>query len=435
MQVSVEETSKIGRRLTVIVPANRLDDAYNARINKIAETAKIDGFRPGKVPLNYVKERFGVSAQTEALQDVIKSSLYSAIDQEKLRVAGVPRVEPKTALLGVPLEFIATFEVLPTIDTVHFDVKNIEKVVSVLTESDVDNVIDKIRAQQAKWIEVDRPAAEKDRVIIDFSGSIDGVPLEGGQAKNYPVMLGSKTMIPGFEEGLLQMKKGEERDITVTFPEDYFSKEAAGKKAVFKMKMHRVEAPELPKVDEAFIKSMGMKQATAESFRAEIRKNIERELQSRIQAQLQSRVFEKLLEQNAIDVPEALITQEAERIHQQMHPHHAGKENSHSEAEMSEFRTMAKRNVTLGLLVAELIKQFHLVVDKERLKSRIDAIATAYEKGKEVEDWYTNNPQARSEIEMLILEEQVVDKLLESVTITEKNISYDEFLTSTTKGK
>src|SRR6185295_17161903 len=231
------------------------------------KTAKVNGFRKGKIPLDYIKQRYGDSARQEALSEVIQKSLYAAINQEKLNPVGVPTVEPKTVLPGQPLEFVATFEIMPEVNTVHFDLTTLERQVATIQDVDIDYVLQHLRQQHTQWIKVDRAAQAKDQVLIDFQGSIADKPIEGGEARDYAVVIGSHSMIPGFEEGLIQMQSGEEKTIQVTFPENYFSKEYAGKDAQFLIKMHRVLEPKIPEMDQAFITKMGVKTGNLEDLR------------------------------------------------------------------------------------------------------------------------------------------------------------------------
>jgi len=427
MQVSVEAPSKLERRLTVVVPVEKLNEAYDKRLANVARSAKIAGFRPGKAPLNVVKQRYGDSVRQEALSEVIQSSLYDALNQEKLNPVGVPTVEPKMIVPEQPLEFIATFEVLPEIENFRFDLKSLEKQVATIADEDIQRVIDHLCTQHTTWKKVERAAQDKDQVVIDFRGSIDGVLFAGGEAHDYPIVLGAKTMIPGFEEGISGMKAGEEKVIEVTFPKDYFSAEVAGKTAEFALKAISVSQPELPEINEAFVKKLGIKSGNLADLHAEIRKNLGRELERVIYSKLKTQVFDKLLEQNVMEIPKALIEREANRIHDEVHPHH-GHQHSHTEAEMASFNDAAKRNVALGLLVAEIVKQHKISADKERVQTYLTKLATAYEDPAEVMEWYSQNKRAYAEIEMQVLEEQVVESLLKDVQVTEKMLSYNELI-------
>lgn len=429
MQVSVESPSKLERRLTVIVPVEKLNEAYDKRIASVVKTAKIAGFRPGKAPLKVIQQRYGDSARQEALSDVIQTALYDAIHQEKLTPVGVPNVEPKMVMPDQPVEFIATFEVLPEIENFRCDLESIEKQVAVITEEDIKRVTDHLSTQHVTWKKVDREAQDKDQVIIDFRGSIDGVLFAGGEAHDYPIVLGSKSMIPGFEEGIVGMKAGEEKIIHVTFPENYFSAEVAGKVAEFAIKAIKVSQPELPEMNEDFIKKLGIKSGDIADLHAEIRKNLERELERVISSKLKAQIFDKMLEQNPLEIPKALIEREASRIHDEVHPHH-GHQHSHTAEEMAGFNTAAKRNVALGLLIAEVIKQHKISADKNRVNDYLTKLASAYENPAEVMDWYSKNKRAYAEVEMQVLEEQVVETLLKDTQVTEKMLSYNELISN-----
>jgi trigger factor len=428
MQVTVESPTKIQRRITIIVPVETFDQAYDRHLIKLSKTAKINGFRAGKIPLDVIKQRFGDSARQEALSDVIQTSLYTAINQEKLNPVGTPTVEPKNIELGQPLEFVATFEVLPEIGAIQFAVDTLEKQTAIVQEADVTKVIEHLRQQQTKWKKVERAAQDKDQVVIDFKGTIDGVPFSGGEAHDYTITLGSKTMLPGFEEGIIGAGAGEAVTIKVPFPENYFAKEVAGKNAEFAIKVIKVLEADLPALDEPFIKTLGVKSGTLEDLRAEIQKNLERELERVVKLKVKSQVFDKLIEQNTVEIPQALVEREAQRIHDELHPHHKGHAHGHSDAEMAVFNQAANRNVILGLLVGEYVKQNNIVPSKDRIEAHINLVAAAYENPAEVTEWYASNKKARAEVEMQVLEEQVVEKLLDGVKLTEKQLSYGEIM-------
>jgi trigger factor len=430
MQVSVESPTKLERRVTVVVPVEKWDEAFDKRISKLAKTAKVKGFRPGNVPLTYVKQMYGDAARQEALSDVIQSSLYAAMQQEKLNPVGTPSVEPKSIVPGQPIEFVAVFEVLPKIEAVNFAVSTLEKQVATITEADIDTVIGRLCEQHTKWKQVDRAAREKDQVVIDFRGSLDGKVFAGGEAHDYPVIIGSKSMIPGFEEGIIGIKAGEEKTIKVTFPENYFSKDLAGKEAEFAIHAHKVSEPEVPEVNADLVKKFGVKSGDVNDLRTEIRNNLEREVTRIIKNKLKTKVFDALLEQNALEIPKALITQEANRIHHEMHPHHGNEGHDHTEEEMAQFNEAAARNVALGLLISEYVKQHKITPDQARVQSQLTQIAAAYENPAEVVQWYTSDKRRLAEIEAFILEEQVMDKLLEGVTVAEKTLGYQDLINS-----
>jgi trigger factor len=432
MQVSVEAPTKLERRVTVTVPVKILEDAYDKRIANLAKTVKVNGFRPGKIPLDYIKQRYSDTARQEALSEVIQSSLYAAINQEKLNPAGVPRVEPKTISPGQPLEFIATFDIFPVVDAVRFELSSLEKQVALITEADVEHALKRLCQPHIVWQEVDRAAQPEDQVVIDFRGSIDGKAFENGEAHDYPIIIGSKAMIPGFEEGLIGVKVGEAKVITVTFPPHYFSQEFAGKVAEFAITVSKISEPKLPPMEESFIKKLGVKTGNMADLKAEIRKNLERELDRIIKAKLKNQLFDLLIAQNPLEIPPALIEREAKRIHEELHPHHAGKEHGHSPEEMAAFNEPAKRNVALGLLVGYLIKEHNITASQERVQAYISHLSAVYEKPAEVVSWYSKNKRAMAEVEMQVLEEQLVEKLLENLPLTEKMLSYNELITGQT---
>lgn len=433
MQVSVEATNKLERRVTVVVPVEKLEEAYDKRIVKLSKTVKVNGYRSGKVPLEYVKQRYGDTARQEALSEVIQTSLYDAIHSEKLNPVGVPMVEPKAIMPGQPLEFTATFEVFPEVTDVHFNVPTLEKQVAVIADHDVDNVLNHLAKQHTTWQMVSRPAKEHDQVVIDFRGSMDGKVFEGGEAHDYPIVIGSNTMIPGFEEGIIGMQAKEERTINVQFPDTYHAKEFAGKPAEFAITVIRVSEPNTPDMNEAFVRKLGVKSGNIDDLRAEVRKNLERELDRVVKAKLKKHVFDALIEQNPLDIPKALIEREAKRIHDELHPHHAGEDHGHSAEEMATFNDAAKRNVILGVLVAQMIKQRSIAPDRARTEAYIENLASVYENPAEVAKWYANNKRAKAEIEMQVLEEQLVEKLLENVQLAEKMLSYNELIHGSTK--
>ena len=428
MQVSVERPTKLKRRLTVTLPAEEYSTAIDKRLQKLSKTAKVKGFRTGNVPVSHIKQLYGDSVRQEALSDLIQSSLYLALSQEKLRPAGVPSIEPTKIELGQPLEYIATFDVYPEIESVNFAGGEIEKQTSSIEDADVDRVIERLSEQHTTWIEVDRPAREKDQVIVDFRGSIDGKVFAGGEAHEYPVVIGSNTMIPGFEEGLIGVQKGDKKTITVTFPETYFAKEVAGKAAEFEVDVRKVSEPKLADMNADLVKKFGIASGDIGELKAEIRKNLERELERLVTAKLKAKVFDMLLEQNALEVPEAMIDQEAKRIHDEAHPHHGEQAHNHGPEEMAEFNIAAKRNVILGLLVSEFVKQNKLTPDAARVQEHIAKLSSAYENPAEVVKWYTQDKRRFAEVEMLILEEQVIEKLLEKLTIKEKALSYADLV-------
>lgn len=427
MQVSVETLSTLERRIKVIVPAERLTEVLEQRIVQLAKSVKIAGFRPGKVPLKLVRERYLDSARQEALGDLLQSSIQEAIVQEKLNPASSPTVEPLSVSAEGPLEFVATFEIVPEITSVQFEPKNLEKEQVKIADADIDLTLERIRKQQAQWKNVERAAAMGDRITLNFLGKLDGVAFKGGEAQDYPMTLGDGRMVPGFEEGIVGMMPGDEKTIEVTFPAEYFSKDLAGKLVSFELKLLTVSEPVLPELDADFIRRLGVKSGEIEDLRAEISRNLMRGVTQMLQTRLKNRVFSMLVEQNPIEVPKAFIEREAKRLHQQSHQHgHADKSCGHSADDLAELDKIAKNNVLLGLLVSGLVRQHQLTIEAAQLQSYLEEIASSYEDPADVVRWYNSNAGALNELRMQLLEEKVIEKLLDGIQLAEKQLSYAE---------
>jgi len=428
MQVSVETLGALERRIKVSVPSERLAEALEKRIMGLSKTVKIAGFRPGKVPLSVIRQRFTETARQEALGDLVQTSLQQAIIQEKLNPASTPTVEPLSVTPEGPLEFVATFEVVPEITAVHFKPASLEKENVSIAEADIDLTLDRIRTQQAKWETVSRTPVKGDRVTVDFTGKLEGVAFPGGEAHDYTLTLGEGRMVPGFEEGILGMTPGEEKVISVTFPDDYFSKDLAGKAVTFDLKLLSVSEPVLPELTTDFVRSLGVSSGEIADLRAEISRNLTRGVDQAVKNRLKTRVFSLLLEQNSQDVPKAFVERESERLHQQSHRHNHGKSSGcqHSPADLAELNKTAKDNVLLGLLLSGLIRLHELTIEPERLQTHLAEMAASYEDPEEVIRWYNSNTKALDELRMQLLEERVIEKLLEGVEITEKQLTYAE---------
>lgn len=430
MRVSVEVLNKLERRLSVSVPKEELDHVYQSKLQHLAKTAQIKGFRPGKIPMDYVKQHFGKTAQQEAFSDLIQTSFDAAIRQEKLHVVGRPSITPKTLVLGQPLEFEATFEVMPELDAVKFSLDKIEKEIATIEEEDIDSVLNRLREQQTEWLPVTRPAQEKDKIVLHFDGTLEGKPLPGGKAENFNLILGSHSMIPGFEEGLIGLRAGEEKTLSLSFPETYHHKDIAGKPVEFKVKIISVSESKLPELTEDMIKKLGISTGSIDDLKHEIRTNLERNCQQLIRTKFKKQVFDRFSEQNPLDVPNALVEQETQRLHDEYYAHQPHHEHHHSDEEMATFASQATRNIQLAILISSAIKQYHLSLDHERVDARIHELVSMYEQPEEVKQWYKTNKRARAEMDMQILEEQLIEKLLENVAVIEKKIQYNELLKS-----
>ncbi|AUF97170.1 trigger factor [Pseudomonas sp. 02C 26] len=425
MQVSVENTSALERRMTIAVPAERVETEVNKRLQQTARRAKVAGFRPGKVPMSVIRQRYEEAARQEAFGDLVQSSFYEAVVEQKLNPAGAPAVEPKSFEKGKDLEFVAIFEVFPEFSVAGFDSINVERLSAEVADADLDNMLEVLRKQNTRFETVERAAQIDDQVNIDFVGKVDGEEFAGGSAKGTQLVLGSGRMIPGFEDGLVGAKAGEERVVNVTFPEDYQNLDLAGKAAEFTITVNSVSAPQLPELNEEFFAQFGIKETTLEGFRTEVRKNMERELRQAIKTKVKNQVMDGLLAANPIEVPKALLENEVNRLRVQAVQQFGG--NIKPEQLPAElFEEQAKRRVVLGLIVAEVVKQFDLKPDEGKVREMIEEMASAYQEPEQVISWYYKNDQQLNEVRSVVLEEQVVDTVLQKATVTDKSVSYEE---------
>ena len=425
MQVSVESTSALERRMTIGVPAERIEIEVTKRLQQTARRAKVPGFRPGKVPMNVIRQRYEDAARQEALGDLIQATFYEAIVEQKLNPAGAPAVEPKVFEKGKDLEYVATFEVFPEIKLAGFDGIAIERLQADVTDADLDNMLEILRKQNTRFEAVERAAENGDQLNIDFVGKIDGEAFAGGSAKGTPLVLGSGRMIPGFEEALVGVKAGEERVINPTFPADYQNLDLAGKTAEFTVTVNSVSAPQLPELNDDFFALFGIKEGGLEGFRTEVRKNMERELRQAIKSKVKNQVMEGLLAANPVEVPKALIGNEVNRLRVQAVQQFGGNiKPDQLPAEL--FEEQAKRRVVLGLIVAEVVKQGELKADEARVRELIEEMASAYQEPQQVVAWYYKNDQQLNEVRSVVLEEQVVDTVLQKAKVTDKAVSYEE---------
>ncbi|EGH72656.1 trigger factor [Pseudomonas syringae] len=425
MQVSVENTSALERRMTIGVPAERIETEVNKRLQQTARKAKIPGFRPGKVPMSVIRQRYEDGARQEALGDLIQATFYEAVVEQKLNPAGAPAVEPKSFEKGKDLEYVATFEVFPEFTVAGFDSISVERLSADVADSDLDNMLEVLRKQNVRFEVADRAAQNEDQLNIDFVGKVDGEVFAGGSATGTQLVLGSGRMIPGFEDGLVGAKAGEERVLNVTFPEDYQNLELAGKAAEFTVTVNTVSEPKLPELNEEFFKQFGIKETGIEGFRTEVRKNMERELRQAIKSKVKNQVMDGLLAANPIEVPKALLENEVNRLRVQAVQQFGGNiKPDQLPAEL--FEEQAKRRVELGLIVAEVVKQFDLKPNDARVREMIQEMASAYQEPEQVVAWYYKNEQQMNEVRSVVLEEQVVDTVLQKASVTDKSVSYEE---------
>lgn len=430
MQVSVEANEGLERRLTITVPANTIDSAVKSRLQQLAKTQRINGFRPGKVPVSVIKKRFGTAVRSEIAGEVMQRNFYEAIMQEKLNPAGMPTFEMKTDKDGEDLEFIAAFEVYPEFELSNTSDIKIEKTVVDIKDKDVDAMMETLRKQHGKWVETKGKIKDDFRVVIDFVGTVDGEEFEGGKSEDFVLELGKGRMIPGFEEPLIGQKTGDEVVAEVTFPEDYHAENLKGKAASFALTVKKVEKLDLPKIDEEFAKLFGIEDGNVDALKAEVTKNMERELSQTLKGMLKEQVISGLLEKNEVDLPAALIKQEIDALREQAKQRFGNQQPGANVPELPDdlFTENAKKRVSVGLILGEVIKSKELKVDEAKVDEMIATSASAYEDPQEVVDYYKNNQELMQQMQNLALEEQAIDTILEEADVTEVEKAFDDVM-------
>ncbi len=433
MIVTTETVSGISRRLNVTVPASRIDEQFEARLKKAAKNVKINGFRPGKVPMSRIRSDYGPGIRQDVINDMIRDTVFEAIQQEKINAVGMPNIE-KVDLTKDGLVYEATVEVYPEVNVKDLKDLSVTRKTSEVNDDDVDGMIENLRKQRQEWA-VTKGMAKKDmQATFDFEGTIDGEKFEGGSAEDFKLVLGSGRMIPGFEDGIIGMKAGEEKVIDVTFPEDYQAENLQGKAAQFKITLKQVEKPKLPEIDAEFLTVFGVTEEEGiDKLKADVRKNMEREVKNSLRQQVKQAAFNAVVENNDVDVPSAMVTEEIGRQRQQMLQQFAqqfgGAQNFDQSMLPDElFREQAERSVKLGVLVGKILEDAKLTVDQERVKAFIEETAQSYEDPQEVVDFFSNDQQQRAQIEAVVLEDQVVDYILQNAAVTDESISYQDLL-------
>jgi trigger factor len=430
MQVTVEAGEGLARSMTVELPADDVEQQVDARLRDVARQARLPGFRPGKVPMRVLRQRFGESVRGEVLGELVQSSFSQAVAEQELRPAGRPEIEADIDTAGRRYAYTAKFEVLPEIDVKDLSGMRIMRPAAEVTDADVDAMIERLREQRKRFEDVDRGAQTGDRLTLSFVGSIDGEPFAGGSAEHRPLVLGSGGFIPGFESQLEGAAAGEERLVEVTFPEDYHSDQLAGKEAQFKIQVEAVAAPELPDVDADFMAAFGVADGDMERFRADVRANMERELRQRIDAKIKNQVMDALIEVNPVELPAVLVAEEIEALKGQTRQA-AGGGNLELPDEL--FADSAQRRVKLGLVVAEVVKRHDLKPSPERVRALVEEMAATYERPEDVINYYYADPQRLSSVEALAMEELVVERMLDTADVAEEPSSFDA-LTETDGG-
>ncbi|HHI94712.1 MAG TPA: trigger factor [Gammaproteobacteria bacterium] len=426
MQVSVETTSGLERRMTVMVPKENIDGEVQKRLKDLAGRVKIDGFRPGKVPFSVVRQKFSGQVSQEVMGEVMQNSFYEAVIQEKLRPAGTPLIEPGDTKDG--FEFTATFEVYPEFEVTGLDSIKIERPVVEIGDEDIDRMLETIRKQRRTWEEVDRAGQEGDQLTIDFVGTLDGEEFQGGTASQVPLELGSKRMIPGFEEQLVGTKAGQELTLDVTFPEDYHSKDLAGKAVKFATTVRKVEAPVLPELTDEFAVEFGVKEGGLDALKQQVRENMQRESEQAIAMRVKEQVFDGLMGLKLLDVPKALVDSEIEVLVKQRQQDMQQYGAPVQDVDPAQFETQAWRRVSLGLILSEVIKENDIAVPSARLREAVEKMAASYERPEEVVKYYYSDKDHLKEVENVTLEEMAVEHIISQANVNDKNTSFDALM-------
>ena len=429
MQVTVETVQGLERRMRVEIPEERVRGEVDKRLGDLARSVRIPGFRPGKVPVGIVARRYGRQVRDEVVGEIVEESFVDALRQERLRPAATPRIAPLESEAGAGVRYTATFDVFPDVSLPSIESIEIARPSAAVADEDVDRVMERLRSQHRTWKAVERAATPSDRVVVDFEGFVDGEPFEGGSATELPVPLDEEGMIDGFEDGLAGVRPGEGRTLELTFPQGY-PEHLAGKAVTFDVKVHRVEEPVLPDLDDAFAERLGVGDGGIEALRGEVRANLERELAGALDATTKDRVMEALFTSGEIELPESMVREEAERAmaRRQEALRRAGIDPERLDLAPDMFEKHARRHVTLGLLVAEIVKEHRIEPDPERVRARIETIASTSQEPEKVVEWYYSGRDRLSEIESLVVEDQVVDWILERARVTEEPASFDRIM-------
>jgi trigger factor len=427
MQVSVETAEGLERRMRVQVPAGKIEDEVATRLKSVGQSAKISGFRPGKIPAKVIRQRFGGQVRQEVLQELLQSSYSEAIAQEKLQPAGGPHIEPETLDEGQDLTYTAVFEVYPEFELKGLDKLKAEEPTTDVGDADVDAMIEKMRKQKSNWQEVSRKSAEGDQVTIDFEGKLKDEVFEGGSGTDVPVVLGEGSMLEDFEKNLYGLVADDAKDFKLKFPKDYHAAELAGQKVVFSVTVKQVAASELPEVDEEFVKAFGMESGKVADLRADIEQNMQREVANKSRTVLKKQVMDGMLDANPIAIPGVLIDQEIEALRKDA-MQRFGIQDEKDAPPADSFRETAESRVRLGLLMAELIKSQEMSVDAERVKAKVVEMCAPYDNPEQMQQLYLENPQLLSQIENMVIEEQLLDWLLDKSTVSKKAVGFEELM-------
>jgi trigger factor len=435
MAVQVETLEKLERRITITLAADTINGEVATRLKRLSRTVKADGFRPGKVPLSVVAQRYGYSVQYEVVNDRVGQAFSEAATEAQLRVAGAPRITQKEEAPEGQLSFDATFEVYPEVKLGEIGAAEVERVATEVSEAAIDRTIEILRKQRRSFglRAAAEGAAEGDRVSIDFEGKIDGEPFQGGKAEAFQFIIGEGQMLEQFDQAVRGMKVGQSKTFPLQFPADYHGKDVAGKEADFLVTVKKIEVQNLPAVDEALAKSLGIKEGTVEALRADVKKNLEREVKFRVQARNKGAVMDALAKSAELDLPNSLVTKETERMVEAARADL--KQRGVKDAETAPipaeiFKPQAERRVRLGLVVAELVRANNLQARPEQLQAHIEELSQSYEKPSEVVRWYLGDRQRMAEVEAVVIENNVTEFVLARAKVVDKVLPFDELMTA-----
>ena len=412
--------------MRVEVPIERIDNEVDSRLKSMGKTARVKGFRPGKVPARVVRQKYGKQIRQEVLGEVMQKSYTDAVVREKLKPAGGPKIETE-AEDGKSFTYVATFEVLPEFELRNLDKIKVDKPEVDIREEDIDDMLLSLRRQRASWSEVNRKSKDGDRVIVDFTGTLDGEEFQGGSGSEIPVVLGQGQMLEDFEKGLKGVKPGDEKSIKVKFPKDYPAEDLAGKKADFAIKVHKVTEEVLPELNDEFAAAFNVTEGGLEQFRKEVRENMEREARQKIHADIREQVMNGLIDKNPIDIPRALVHEE---MHSMQHEamQRMGIEDHDQAPPMENFREAAEKRVRLGLLLRQVITENNIAADSDDLKARVEDMCSGYENADEMVKMYMSNPQVMQQIEPLVVEQKAVDWLVENGKAKTKKVNFKDYM-------
>ena len=433
MAVTVETLEKLERKITLTLPVGVIQSEVDTRLKKLARTVKMDGFRPGKVPMNVVAQRYGYSVHYEVMNDKVGQAFSAAANEAKLRVAGQPRISEKEGAPEGEMTFDAIFEVYPEVIFGDLTTAEVEKISAEVSDAAVDKTLDILRKQRRTFSQraMDAAAQDGDRATIDFEGKVDGETFAGGKAEDFQFLIGDGQMLKEFEDAVRGMKNGESKTFPLNFPADYHGQDVAGKQADFMVTVKKLEAAHLPEVNEALAKSLGIADASVEGLRSDIKKNLEREVKFRVLARNKAAVMDALVSKAELDLPNASVQDELERMITAARAdlkQRGVKDADKAPIPDDIFRPQAEKRVRLGLVVAELVRSNNLQAKPEQLKAHIEELSASYEKPQDVVKWYLSDNRRMAEVEGVVIENNVTDYVLSKAKVVEKEVSFDELM-------